>query len=62
MALIVVLRNTSQLADVSDYDYKVLVGDGTPERSETIAAGQIKGHTRKDGWKALVKRLIEEAK
>ena len=61
MSLIVVARNTSQLADVSDYAVQVLVGDGTPERSHTIHAGMVKGHTRADGWKVLIQRIIDEA-
>lgn len=59
MSLIVVLRNVSDLADVSDYDYKVLVGDGTPERSKVLALGSIHGHRRSDGWQPLVHRLLE---
>lgn len=33
MSLIVVLTNKSNLAPVSDYNYEVLVGDGTVESS-----------------------------
>lgn len=62
MALIVVIQNVSSLAPVSDYDYRVLVGDGTPERSHTIASGKILAHTRDDGWKALVQRVLDESK
>lgn len=60
MSLIVVLTNISQLADVSDYRYQVLVGDGTPERSQIIARGEVKGHRRADGWKTLVQHLLDE--
>lgn len=62
MSLIVVLTNKSALAPVSDYNYEVLVGDGTPDGSDLIARGQVKAHTRSDGWKALVQRLLDEAK
>jgi hypothetical protein len=61
MSLIVVVTNITQLADISDYNYQVLVGDGTPERSKTIAMGQIKGHERAKGWKTLVQRIVDEA-
>ncbi len=60
MALIVVIQNLSQIAPVSDYRYEVLVGDGSI-RSKTIAKGEIKAHTRDDGWKALVQRLLDES-
>ena len=61
MSLILVITNTTQLAAVSDYNYRVLVGDGTVERSTTIAAGKITGHPRKEGWKVLVQRLLTES-
>ena len=60
MSLIVVLQNRSGLAPVSDYTYRVLVGDGSP-RSRTIAAGTIVQHRRTDGWKALVQRVLAES-
>lgn len=60
MALIIVLQNISALADISDYNYQVLVGDGTPERSNILAAGTLKGHCRADGWHALVNQLLGE--
>ena len=60
MALILVLTNQSHLADVSDYNYEVMVGDGTPARSTTIAAGTVKQHLRANGWQALVKLLLDQ--
>lgn len=60
MALIIVFTNVSHLAPVSDYNYEVLVGDGTPERSQTIVSGKIHGHERDKGWAELVKRLLIE--
>lgn len=60
MALIIVLQNVSALSDISDYKYQVLVGDGTPDRSHTITAGTLSGHRRSDGWRALVKQLLDE--
>ena len=61
MSLIVVLTNQSHLAPVSDYYYKAMVGDGTEKGSDTIATGRIEQHTRADGWKALVRRLLDQA-
>lgn len=60
MALIVVLQNMSHLADLSDYNYQVLIGDGTPDGSHTIAHGQLLKHRRADGWKPLVQRVIDD--
>lgn len=62
MALIVVLVNISDLAPVSDYKYEVLVGDGSKDRSKTIANGIVKGHKRDDGWEPLVQKLLDERK
>ncbi len=59
MALIVVLTNKSNLAAVSDYHYQVLVGDGTPERSTTLAGGTLRAHERSDGWVALLRQLLD---
>ena len=59
MSLIVVLTNKSKLAPISDYNYQVLVGDGTVERSTVIAQGQVIGHHRERGWRALVQRLLD---
>lgn len=65
MALILVLQNVSpkvdgKLSPISDYNYEVMVGDGTVWGSHRIAKGEVKGHTREDGWKALVERLLQE--
>ena len=59
MSLILVIQNVSALAPVSDYKYEVLVGNGSP-RSRVLAKGEIKGHTRDDGWQALVQRLLDQ--
>lgn len=59
MSLILVIRNVSSLADISDYEYKVLVGDGGP-LSNVLASGTIKGHPRQDGWQKLVTRLLDQ--
>lgn len=60
MALILIIQNTTQLAPTSDYRYEVLVGDGTPARSHSIASGTIESHVREEGWVALVHRLLEQ--
>lgn len=61
VSLILILTNKSALAPTSDYNYEVLIGDGTVERSKTLARGEIKRHVRADGWKVLVRRVISEA-
>lgn len=61
MSLIVVITNVSKLAPTSDYNYEVLVGDGTDAGSASIAHGKITGHQRSDGWKKLVQRVLDEA-
>jgi hypothetical protein len=61
MALIVVFQNVSELAPISDYTVTVLVGDGTPERSQTLYSGRVEGHHRADGWQQLIQRFISHA-
>lgn len=60
MSLVVRIRNVSDLADVSDYVYDVLVGGDTHHK--VLAVGEVIGHRRSDGWKALVQRVLDEAK
>ena len=59
MALIIVLRNISALADWSDYRYEVLVGDGTPERSQILERGTVTEHFRPWGWERLVEKFLK---
>lgn len=59
MALILVFQNISDLAEVSDYKFEVLVGDGTPSRSRTIDSGYVRGHTRSEPYDVLVRKLID---
>ena len=61
MALIVAFQNVSGLAPVSDYTVTVLVGDGTPERSQVLYTGRVEGHCRADGWQQLIQRFIAHA-
>jgi hypothetical protein len=60
MSLIVVMTNISKLAPISDYNYEVLVGDGTVSGSQTIVRGRITGHERDAGWQALVGRVLDQ--
>ena len=60
MALVVILQNVSHLAPVSDYRYTVLVGDGTDTGSVTIEEGEVREHTRTDGWTVLVSKLLSQ--
>lgn len=55
--LAVTFRNISNLADVSDYEYTVLVGGGNYQR--VLETGFVRGHHRSHGWEALVKRFLE---
>jgi len=54
MALIIILRNVSSLASVSDYEYRVQINEHVIER------GDVLGHTRADGWHKLVEKLLEQ--
>lgn len=56
--LAVTFRNISELADVSDYEYQVLVGGGKHVR--TLETGYVKNHVRADGWQALVEKFLKE--
>lgn len=60
MSLIVILTNDSKLAQVSDYNYTVLVGDGSIAGSKTLATGRVSKHLRSNGWKVLLSKLMEE--
>lgn len=55
--LIVTMKNISALAPVSDYEYVVYVTtqDG---RQRILEQGYIKSHTRADGWRTLLRRLV----
>ena len=62
MSLVLIFHNKSALADVSDYDVTVRVGDGTRAGSRTLFEGEIKGHLRSDGWQVLVQRLLDDSR
>lgn len=57
MSLIIVLRNTTDLKPVSNYEYKVLIGDGGPN-SKVLETGKVLKHHRKDGWEALIEKFL----
>lgn len=48
------VRNISQCAPVSDYEYVAMVN------AETIGGGTIKGHKRAEGWRELVRKIAEQ--
>jgi hypothetical protein len=52
--LVLYIRNTSNCAPISDYEYVVMVN------AEKIAEGKVLKHKRKDGWQPLVKRICEQ--
>jgi hypothetical protein len=54
MALIVVLENMSNIAPVSDYKYGVYVNE------TLIEQGNVKGHTRADGWEVLLRKMLDQ--
>jgi len=62
MALIIILTNASNCADWSTYNYRVLVGDGTPEHSTVLEAGTVGEHFRAWGWQRLIKQFVTERK
>jgi hypothetical protein len=46
--LAITFRNISNLAEISDYEYTVLIGGG--DRTRVLETGLVRGHRRKDGW------------
>ena len=61
MALILVFHNDGKSdTDVCDYNVRVMVGDGTEERSHTLELGRFVGHKRSDGWAALVNAYMKQ--
>lgn len=55
--LAITFRNISHLAEVSDYEYTVLIGGG--DRARTLETGFVRGHHREDGWEVLIKKFIQ---
>lgn len=52
--LILKITNVSNLSETSDYVWAAYVND------KKIASGEVKGHFRPHGWKALVEKVIAE--
>jgi hypothetical protein len=50
------LEITNLLTEQNEYSYIVKVN------SKTISCGKVSGHSRDDGWKALVRKVVDEAK
>ena len=55
--LAITFRNLSNLAEISDYEYRVLVTAGDELR--IVETGCVRGHARSDGWEQLVRRLLD---
>lgn len=54
MSLIIGLRNISSLAEVSDYEARIFIN-----QHQIAGPFLVEGHTRSDGWEALVKRFAD---
>jgi hypothetical protein len=48
------VRNIKTVRGVANYEYIVM------SDAEKIAEGTVKGHRRKDGWRPLVKKIVEQ--
>lgn len=63
MALIIIFHNQQKvvgpLLEDANYRVTVHVGDGGPN-SKLIAEGRVENHQRSLGWKALVRRFLDE--
>jgi len=53
VSLYVVFRNISNLAPVSDYEWRVQANE------VVVAQGTIRGHRRSDGWLELLRKLYD---
>lgn len=56
--LAITFRNISNLAEISDYEYTVLIGGG--DRTRVLETGLVRGHRRKDGWEILIEHFMKE--
>ena len=62
MALIIAFVNKTNLSPISNYDYQIMIGDGSVERTTIIESGKVLNHTRDDGWVKLVELMLEQRK
>jgi hypothetical protein len=53
VSLIIAVHNLSNLAPVSDYRVEVYIS------RTKIAEGIVRGHTRDDGWRELLRKIID---
>ena len=64
MSLILIFQNEQKnprpLRENANYNVWVGVGDGTMNGTQSIAAGRVEHHMRSAGWKALVRRFLDE--
>lgn len=58
--LLIEIQNISEMRDVSDYKYQVLVTT-IQGGIKTLAKGTIVNHVREDGWRILVGRMLNDA-
>ena len=56
--LAITFRNLSNLAEISDYEYRVLVTGGD-DQLRIVETGVVRGHARAEGWEQLVRRLLD---
>ena len=56
--LAITFRNLLNLAEISDYEYRVLV-IGKDDQLRIIETGCVRGHARSEGWEQLVRRLLD---
>ena len=61
MLLVTVHNDGTGTEDSANYDVKVLV-TVTPKQLKVIGLARVEGHRRGDGWKALLRRVIEEGR
>ena len=55
--LAITFHNISSLAEISDYEYRVLLAGG--DKIRCIETGFVRGHARAEGWEQLVRRLLD---
>lgn len=55
--LAITFTNISNLAEISDYSYRVLLAGESGIK--LIETGFVKGHARAEGWEQLVRRLLD---
>lgn len=59
--LVVEVLNVTGVNEIAGYKYEVWVTTKTG-RKKIIAEGEIGGHKRSDGWRALMQRILDESR